>query len=240
VFTPVSAERISSEIVSQIKSAILSGRVEKGDRLPPERDLAAQFEVSRVTVRDALRTLEAEGLIQIRVGARGGAVITAPGTSRIGEGIANMLLMSSISPDDVAEARLLIELGTVALAVRRATDDDIHRLRDLCTRSKAGLAAGEYDVALSAEFHAELAAAAHNDAVEMLTESFRGPLSMHAARVREPAQRSHARSVAEHSALVDAIEARDVAHARTVMADHLLRDTSLDASTFTALYGDGA
>jgi DNA-binding FadR family transcriptional regulator len=237
LFEPVTPGRIFELIVDQIRQLIIDGRLARGERLPSERELAERFHVSRLNVRDALRVLKAQGLLEIRVGASGGAFVTAPTTAVVGEGITTVLLMSSVSPDEVAEARLLIELGTLALAVQRATSEDVGRLRELCDRSQAALAAGEYDVELSARFHALLAIAAHNGAVEMLTESFRVPLSMHAARVREPEEWSHAQSVAEHIAIVDAIDARDLARARTVMTDHLLRNTTVDASAFNGLYG---
>lgn len=241
MFVPVAPGRISELIVEQIRRLIIDGRLARGERLPSERDLAERFKVSRVTVRDALRILEAQGLLEIRVGASGGAFVTVPTAAVVGEGIATMLLMSSIGPDEVAEARLLMELGTVALAIQRATEDDIARLREVCDRSEALLAAGDYDVALSAEFHALLALAAHNGAVLMMTESFRGPLSMHAARSREPAEQSHAHSVAEHIAIADAVADRDLTRARTAMTEHLLRDTELVPSGLMALYGvDGS
>ncbi len=137
MFTPVTAGRISEEIVDQIKAAIFDGRLRRGDRLPSERDLTERFGVSRVTVRDALRILEASGLIEIRVGARGGAVVTAPGAARVGEGISNMLLLSALTPAEVTEARMVFELGTVALICERADDTDIAELTEICERSSA-------------------------------------------------------------------------------------------------------
>src|SRR3990170_4953040 len=85
LFRPVNTGRISEEIVEQIKLAIRAGQVRLGDRLPSERDFAEQFGVSRVSVRDALRILETSGLIEIRVGARGGAYVTAPPSTLVGE-----------------------------------------------------------------------------------------------------------------------------------------------------------
>ncbi|MDQ3342889.1 MAG: GntR family transcriptional regulator, partial [Actinomycetota bacterium] len=67
VFRPISPGRISELIVDQMRQLILGGELSTGDRLPPERELAERFGVSRVTVRDALRTLEAQGLLEIRV-----------------------------------------------------------------------------------------------------------------------------------------------------------------------------
>src|SRR5215210_6913491 len=165
MFAPVSVARASSAIAAQIREAITSGRIAEGARLPPERDLAEQFGVSRVTVRDALRALEALGLIDVRVGARGGAFVTAPTGSHIGQTMGDMMLMNALSPEDIVEARLMVELGTVTIACSRATDDDLSPLRELMGRAKAALAAGTYTPELSWEFHSLLAAAAHNSAV---------------------------------------------------------------------------
>ena len=76
MFSPVNVDRVSQVIVDQIKLLIRDGRLQPGDRLPSERELCQRFGVSRVTVREALRVLEAGGLLAIRVGAHGGAFLT--------------------------------------------------------------------------------------------------------------------------------------------------------------------
>ena len=225
LFVPVSVARISVGIANQIRTAILDGKLKPGDRLPNERQLAEQFGVSRVTVRDALRALETSGLIEVRVGATGGAFVTAPSTEVVGEGISNMLVLSNVDPDEIAEARLIMEVGTVTLAAERADEDDIAALREVCEESERAFAAGEYDTELSRTFHSALAHAAHNRAVELVAATFAGPLSMQAVRDREPLEWSHERTIAEHRALVDAIAARDTERARRVMTEHLRRGT---------------
>jgi len=220
--------RASTAIIDQIRTLLLDGGLREGDRLPSERELAERFGVSRVTVRDALRALEAVGLLEIRVGARGGAFVTTPTAAVVGETIANMLMMSAVTPEDIAETRLMFELGTVTLACSRASEEDLERLRELCRRSQEELKTKTYERQLSWEFHALLAQAAHNPAVESITSSFRGTLSMHPVRMREPRNRAHARTVEEHIQLVDALERRDGDAARQIMAKHLLRGTGLD------------
>lgn len=227
LFAPVAVARASSSIADQIRQAIVTGRLPEGERLPPERELAEQFGVSRVTVRDALRALEAMGLVEVRVGARGGAFATAPTGSIVGQTMGDMLAMSAVSPQDIVEARLVVELGTITLACARATEEDLARLRALDARAHEALAAHTYTRELSWDFHSLVAAAAHNGAVDGLTHSFRSTLSLHPIRTREGTA-SHERTVAEHSRILDAIERKDGATARVEMAKHLMRGTGLE------------
>jgi len=227
LFVPITVARASSSIAEQIRAAIIGGKLKEGERLPPERELAEQFGVSRVTVRDALRALEAMGLIEVRVGARGGAFVTVPSGSVMGQTMSDMMMMQALTPDDIVEARLVVELGTVTLACARATDEDIERMRQLAERAKRQIKAKTYTRELSWDFHALLAEMAHNVALEGLTSSFRSTLSMHPVRTREPGG-GHARTVEEHARIFEAIERRDGATARREMARHLLRGTSLE------------
>src|SRR3954447_9071682 len=116
LFAPIAVARASSAIAEQIRTAIVTGRLKKGERLSPERELAEEFGVSRVTVRDALRSLEAMGLVEVKVGARGGAFVTAPNGSKVAQTMSDMMMLSATSPEDIVEARLIVELGTVTLA----------------------------------------------------------------------------------------------------------------------------
>ena len=227
LFAPISVARASSSIADQIRQAIVSGKLTEGARLAPERELADQFGVSRVTVRDALRGLEAMGLIEVRVGARGGAFVTVPSGAIVGQTMSDMMMMSALTPEDVVEARLIVELGTVTLACARATVGDLADLNDLSRRAKEAIAAKTYTRDLSWDFHALLAKAAHNGAVEGLTQSFRSSLSMHPIRTREGAA-AHARTVEEHAVILTALEARDGGTARSAMAHHLLRGTGFE------------
>jgi DNA-binding FadR family transcriptional regulator len=233
-FSPVQVVRASSAITDQIREAIVTGRLDEGHRLSPERELAEQFGVSRVTVRDALRSLEAQGLIAIRLGARGGAFVTAPNGSVVAQTMSDMVMMSAVTPEDIVEARLLVELGTVTLACARATGDDLERLRDICELGADELREGSYRRERSWEFHSLLAHAAHNGAVEGLTQSFRSTLSLRPVQAREGAK-ANAATVAEHLRIIDALERRDPDAARREMADHLLRGTNLEERSASLL-----
>src|ERR1700743_1352915 len=122
LFNRVSLGRISEVIVEQIRLLMRQGQLKPGDRLAPGRDLCERFGVSRVTVREALRMLESSGLVEIRVGARGGAFVTAPSSNRVGEGLTDLLSLSVITTTDITEIRMVLETGIVPLVCERATE----------------------------------------------------------------------------------------------------------------------
>lgn len=227
VFSPVSGGRISSEIVGQIEAAIASGSLQQGDRLPSERELAEIFGVSRITLRDALRTMEALGLLDIRVGATGGAFVQAPPSEVVEKTFGHMVRLASLDPDEIAEARLAAELNIGNLAVKRATPEDIEALSNAIDMGRKALAEGSYDTSCSREFHVLLARAAHNRALEILVQSFRGAFSMAAVRAREPADVARRRSLDEHEQIAKAVIARDAEAVGRALADHFARSTNL-------------
>src|SRR5246127_4199977 len=113
IFTPVSIDRISQVIVDQIRLLIRDGRLQLGDRLPSERELCQRFGVSRVTVREALRVLEANGLVAIKLGARGGAFVTSPTAELLSAGLADLMALAPLTAADVTEARVIVEMGVL-------------------------------------------------------------------------------------------------------------------------------
>jgi GntR family transcriptional repressor for pyruvate dehydrogenase complex len=223
LFSRVSVGRISEIIVDQIRLLMRQGQLKPGDRLPPERDLCERFGVSRVTVREALRMLESSGLVEIRVGARGGAFVTAPSSDRVGEGLADLLTLSVISAADVTEVRMILEAGIVPLVCERATEEDLAELEAICQRSEAALAAGDYSMDLSLEFHIRVAQSTHNPAVVMLVESFRGPILMSLQQAHEAAPEMGGLGTREHQQFIQAVRRRDADTASTIMREHLER-----------------
>jgi DNA-binding FadR family transcriptional regulator len=223
LFNPVSVVRVSQVIVEQIRLLIQQGRLKPNDRLPSERDLCEQFGVSRVTVREALRVLEASGLIEIRVGARGGAFVSTPSSARVGEGLADLLKLSPLTASEVTEARMVFELGIVPIVVERATKEDIAALKEICDRQQEALKDGTYSMTLSAEFHIRVAACTHNEAIEMLVQSFHGPLLMSLEEAKVAAPAMGRRGNTEHREFVDAIERHDGEQATAIMRAHLQR-----------------
>jgi GntR family transcriptional repressor for pyruvate dehydrogenase complex len=231
LFSPVSLGRVSQVIVDQVRLLMHQGRLKPGDRLPSERDLCERFGVSRVTVREALRVLEAGGLVEIRVGARGGAFVTTPSSARLGEGLADLLKLSPLTAAEVTEARMVFELGIVPLVVERATAADIAELKEICARQREALKDSTYSMTLSAEFHVRVAACTHNAAIEMLVQSFHGPLLMSLREAQTVAPVMGHRGAAEHAEFVDAVERGDVEAATAIMRTHLQRTADRVAHT---------
>jgi GntR family transcriptional regulator, transcriptional repressor for pyruvate dehydrogenase complex len=223
LYTTVSSNRMSEAIVEQIRGLIRSEQLRPGDRLPSERDLGERMGVSRVTIREAMRVLEAGGLIEIKVGAKGGAVVTSPSSTRLGTGLADLISLSPLTASEVTEARLVVELGIIPAVVERATDEDIADLRKMVLAHQAALDAGTYDMPMSAAFHVRVAACAHNAAIEMLVQSFHGPLLMSLREAQVAAPLMGHRGTNEHRAFVEAIARRDQAKATEIMRTHLGR-----------------
>lgn len=233
LFSTVSLRRASSAIVDQVKGLIREGRLKPGDRLPSERELGERFGVSRVTVREALRILETNGLITIKVGARGGAIVARPTSDQVGANLADLVGMSPLTAQEVTEARLVFEVGMMPLVVQRATDEDIAALRAMTDEHAAALRADEYTMRMSADFHVRLAACTHNAAIEMLVRNFEGPLLTSLITAKAVAPLMGRKGGQEHVALINAIADRDAERAETIMRTHLRRTARLVAKVDT-------
>jgi len=223
LYQVVSSNRMSEAIVQQIRGLIRSERLRPGDRLPSERDLGERTGVSRVTIREALRVLEAGGLVEIKVGARGGAFVTTPTSSNIGTRLADLVSLSPLTAAEVTEARQVFELSIVPIVVERATGEDIDELRAMVAQHHAALKAGTYALSMSADFHVKVAACTHNAAIEAFMHSFHGPMLMSLREAQAAAPALSPRGINEHRDFVEAAAARDVARAQDIMRGHLDR-----------------
>ncbi len=148
-FQKVASTRIFQSVVDQIQEAIFDGRLQAGDQLPSEMKLKEMFQTSRGTVREALRVLEQKGLVQIRTGAGGGAVVCAPDESKIAESLDILVQCRQVTFDQMAQFREEIEGGVAALAAAIAGRADIDRLRELLEEARCLL---EEDVVDPASF----------------------------------------------------------------------------------------
>jgi len=128
-FKPVKQVRISEEIMDQLKAAILAGRFKPGQKLPSERELTAEFQASRVVVREAIRALELTGFVAIRQGPAGGAYVTELSFEHLGEAFLDLFLAGRLSAGELVQVRLLIEPEVARLAATLITPEAALRLR---------------------------------------------------------------------------------------------------------------
>lgn len=219
VFTPIRQARASGEIVLQIERAIFAGELRSGDRLESERELAEQFGVSRITVRDALRVLEARGLIRVKVGASGGAFVAETNVEHVTESISTMIALRRMTLSELAEARTVVETATAELAAERADDIAVQRLTDMVERGRRVVREELPHTQASMDFHVALAEAARNELLSATVRAYRDLLIQTLRDMRDV--RSARATQKAHEEILEAIRARDGEATRKLMLDHL-------------------
>jgi DNA-binding FadR family transcriptional regulator len=125
-FLPVKSGKVSELIAQQIKSSILNGSMKPGDRLPPERELVDHFQASRISVREALKSLETSGLLMIKPGS--GVFVAEVNSKPMSESLSSILRIQKASINDITEARTILEPSIAKLASERITQEDLTKL----------------------------------------------------------------------------------------------------------------
>jgi GntR family transcriptional repressor for pyruvate dehydrogenase complex len=216
---PVKSTRIYAEIVRQIRGLIADGQLKSGDRLPPERDLADRFRVSRTSVREALRALESTGLIEIRAGE--GAFVRRVSVEALVEPLALVILSHREAIADLYEARRLLEPPIAKVAAERASPDEVAELARILDEQAREVAAGRTGLAQDAAFHTAIAHSAHNRAITRIVTTLMDLL----AQTREESLHTPGRperSHGDHRRVLAAIQTGDGEAARQAMLDHLV------------------
>src|SRR3979411_2630201 len=172
VLAPIRPTRASSDVIAQIRQAIMSGQYQPGDRLPTEREMAQQFGVSRVTVRDALRALEANGLVRVKVGGQGGPYVSTPDIALLSDSIGTHLHLRGTSFQHLAEARRALERTAARLAAQRAPPDDLAAL-EAAIQGPMRPPHSSDTAASSLDFHTALVIASHNQALLAMFQATR-------------------------------------------------------------------
>jgi len=135
MFQTAKQTKVFQNVVEQIQEAIFDGRLKTGETLPAERELKSMFNVSRGTLREALRVLEQKGLIEIRLGVGGGSVVKSIDTEQVRESIGLLIRSQNISLGHLAEFREDVEGIVAAHAAERHSADDIKNLRQLLAQA---------------------------------------------------------------------------------------------------------
>lgn len=208
---PVARTAAAEQIADQIRDAMRNGRLASGDRLPSEHDLAREFEVSRPTVREAIRLLSADELVRSTRGAGGGTFVVLPQRDgvarRVGEAVELWFQAGSTTTAEVDFARAWIERGCVRLAAEARTAEELEAIAAPLEASREPSLTTNAFLALDIEFHVAISRAAHNAVMELAMTA------IHRVRPRTntlliPELQSE-RIVAQHDAIYRAIRDGD-------------------------------
>ena len=222
VYLPIKPkERLYQEIVDQIQQQIVSGALKPGDQIPAERDLAERFGVSRTAVREAIKSLTEKGLIEVFVGR--GTFVTNLSPDRVVESITLLLRNELHNVTSIQEAREVLEIPTARLAAMRRSDAHVARLRAICAELEEENSLSARLVDGDKEFHVEVARATGNPVLVLLGQTIVALLR--AERLyRNDFDLSRLKiALADHRAIVDAIEDRDPERAAQAVSAHLAR-----------------
>jgi GntR family transcriptional regulator, transcriptional repressor for pyruvate dehydrogenase complex len=226
--------RLRDRAADQLLEMVVSGGLEPGERLPPERELCERLGVSRTVVREALNLLEARGLISIEHGR--GAVVSGGNTDAVRDALEVVLRVRPKVLWELLEMRAILEVGISGLAAERATEEDTDAMRVQLERMAALIDVPEGYVDADVEFHALLARAARNGVLLTMLEPIVDLLraSRRVSASRRPG--SALRALGEHEEILRRVEAGDAGGARREMRAHLANTVK----DIEAVLGEGA
>lgn len=214
--------RLYRQIADQIAALIRRGEFKPGSRLPPERDLAKQLGVSRPSVREALIALEVEGFVEVRIGS--GVYVTSAQSRRSGGRAGKPSLPPDSGPFELIDARRLVESECAAQAARHASAAQVRQMKAALASMRTDGRRNVVPLEGDQRFHECVADASGNSALAMLVRTLwaqrTGPLFLRLEHHFDTPALWRA-AIAEHEAILAAIESGDPAAARAAMRRHL-------------------
>ncbi|WP_319525716.1 FadR/GntR family transcriptional regulator [uncultured Desulfosarcina sp.] len=220
------------EVADKIETLITDGSILPGERLPAERKLAIRLQVSRSSVREALRILVQKGFIEIRRGVTGGAFVKTTSFKRHSESLESLLQFNRLSLDQIAEFRNQIESGVTILAAAKANSDDLRmlnsrleRVRSLLARGRAGI---DQFIEADKAVHLCIANIAGNPLFAQALKATMG-LKRYFFRFHDLAPSLMEKNFQDLSAIVRAVENRQPQAAARITREHISRFNELNA-----------
>ncbi len=220
LFASVRNEKTHVQVELQLKSAILEGHYQPGDKLPTERELCELFQASRSSVREALRALENAGLVTKRTGKYGGTYVNAANTGPLISGFKDMLQLGQLSLEHLRQARLVVEPSVAYEAAQNASDEEIEGLKTLHNRHKACLLEGQVESYYDQSLHIALAEITQNPVLVLIMKVFN---DIHDQRIQHIEMDEETKQVLirQHAAIVEQIAARNPSAAAQAMREHI-------------------
>lgn len=159
MFTPIKNTKVYEQVINQIKEMIQDGTLKRGDKLPSERDLVEQLQVSRTSIREALRVLEIVGIVECKQGE--GNFIRTDFNDTLLEPLSIMFMLNDCKLEEIFELRKVIEIETAALSAERITDEELKKIENIVDKIKSS-DDEEEKVKLDTQFHYSIAGACQN------------------------------------------------------------------------------
>ena len=219
VFQRLTVEPAYKAVSAAIERAILDGALPPGTALPTEQDLSERFGVHRSTVREAIRQVEQEGLLQRREGRR--LFVCLPGVHDLAPRATRLLLLHQTTFQELWDVALTLEPLAARLAAAQATDDDLAQLQANIDASAAETRLPEL-VALDMEFHALVGRASHNRALMLAREPVGLLYNPTLLQIFQHLPQASARNLAAHRHTLDALRARDADAAAEWTRKHMV------------------
>ena len=220
-FTPTRRDRVSAEILRQLKSAILAGRLKPGDKLPSEKQLAQQFQSSRGSVREAIRALEQAGLLVVRRGSGGGAMVADGNLRHVTDSLFALIRLGSVSIHHLTEVRVILEPWIARLAAQRITEEELARIEAYVAQHADAIAAGDLHATADLGFHRMLAEAAKNPLLVLFAHSMADVMVEEVVARLEMDAATNRSNLAFHQRICAALARRDHGEASRVMLEHI-------------------
>jgi GntR family transcriptional regulator, transcriptional repressor for pyruvate dehydrogenase complex len=220
-FKPIKTSRVFEDVLIQLKEAILKGAVKSGDKLPSERELTLQFQVSRGVIREAIRALELSGFVVLRQGPAGGAFVTDLSFSQVGNAFLDLFLANTVSMAEVAQVRSHVEPKVAQLAALHITPA-YQKLLEKAEKEEfiAPISYAER-IARLTEVHHVLAQICGNHFFEAIVRSMLKLTAEVVLAVEPDHEALH--NPGEHHAIIDAVIKGDGEAASREMKQHLKR-----------------
>jgi GntR family transcriptional regulator, transcriptional repressor for pyruvate dehydrogenase complex len=218
MFECAKTHNVSQNIVNQIRKAIFNGVLKPGDKLPSDKELMDNFGVSKGSLREALRSLEVLGLLEIRKGALGGAFVTEVKTEKAKEGFSNFFVFRNLSLDNIFDARLILESHIAENAASLINADDLRRLEQILGETREAL---EKDLPLNFRekeiaFHLIIANATRNPLLIFLLD-FVEHLLLDAKVILSPGREFSMTVLKAHERIYKALVDRDARRAKNAI-----------------------
>ena len=225
MFKKAKQNRVFQDVVEQIQEAILSGELEPGRKLPAERDLKDMFNTSRGTLREALRVLEQKGLIEIKLGVAGGAIVKQIDADPIVESLALLIRSGGISLAHLAEFRIKIEGSIVELAAQRATPENIDQMEQLYKKAEAYFKAQDWENFLKTDeaMHTYIGIMSQNPVFQFVQKSIHDNIHQYYESYLPMNHERTLENLNDFKKIIDAMKIHDSATAADIIRDHVER-----------------